>query len=217
MIVSSFLSRTAAALVLTGTLSLAAVSGASAQSTGEFDGSQFQCLTYTNGLGENASGKTQSMLARIWMEGYLAGYLKGQNKLEMSTDPKDGERVSALMLQKCREFPNASILTVSQQAIAKEKVKLPSTTVADFAPGTYTCAQHSEAKKGGAAGANKADIAELWGLAFIQGYKNVAQPDMVIGMENKPALTGAIAKNCDKMQDRTFADLLAMVAQAVKM
>ena len=114
----------------------------------------------------------------------------------MSEDKADEDKVVNLMLQKCREYPASSILAVSQQAIAKEKIKLPAVALADFSPATYTCAQHTEAKKGGAASANKADIAELWSIAFIQGFKNVEQKDMVIPMENKAVLTGAIANNC---------------------
>lgn len=220
---SRTIGRAAAAFLLSGAMSLGMVTAAAAQSkgapagNGEFDGSTFSCLNYTNGLGDNASGKTQSMLARLWMEGYLAGYMKAQNKLEMSADKADEDKLLALMLQKCREYPASSILAVSMQAIAKEKIKLPNTAMAEFSPESYSCAQHTEAKKGSAGSAAKADLADLWAIAFIQGYKNVAQADMVIGMENKPVLTGAIAKNCEKMADTKYMDLVSMVADKVKM
>jgi hypothetical protein len=216
--------RVAAGLLLCGSLSIGVVSGALAQAkpatpqgNGEFDGSTFTCLNYTNGLGENASNKTQSMLARVWIEGYLAGYFKAQNKLELSNEKADGDKVVNLMLQKCREYPSSSILAVSQQAIAKESIKIPGTALADFSPANYTCADHTEAKKGGASGANRADIADLWAIAFIQGYKNVAQSDMVIPMENKSVLTGAIARNCEKNATMKFLDLTALVADKVKL
>ena len=217
MTTSKMIGRVAAALLLTGALSIGAQAADNKGGNGEFDGSSFSCLNYTNGLGDNASRKPQSMLARVWMQGYLGGYLKAQNKLELSEDKADEDKVVSLMLQKCREYPASSILAVSQQAIAKEKIKLPAVALADFSPATYTCAQHTEAKKGGASSANKADIAELWAIAFIQGFKNVEQKDMVIPMENKTVLTGAIANNCAKMADTKYMDLTAMVAEKVKL
>jgi hypothetical protein len=184
---------------------------------GEFDGSSFTCLNYTNGLGENASTKPQSIMARVWIEGYLAGYFKAQNKLEISSEKADSDKLVNLLLQKCREYPSSSILAVSQQAIAKENVKIPGTADGGFAPATYTCAQHTEAKKGTASSESKADIADLWAFAFIQGFKNVAQSDMVIPMENKSVLTGAVTRNCEKNGEMKFMDLTAMVADKVKL
>ena len=210
--------RIAAALLLTGAMSIAAqAADKKPAGNGEFDGASYTCLNYTNGLGENASGKPQSMLARVWMEGYLGGFLKAQNKFAVSDQKADEDKLVNLMLQKCREFPASTILAVSEQAISKEAPKLPATALADFAPATYTCAQHTEAKKGGASDANRADIAELWAIAFIQGYKNVAQADMVIPMENKPVLTGAIATNCAKNPEMKYMDLTALVAEKVKL
>ena len=216
MTTSKHIGRLAAAVLLTGAMSFGALAAdkAAPAGNGEFDGSTFSCLNYTNGLGENATGKAQSALARTWMQGYLAGYFKGQNKLEMSSDKADEDKLTSVMLQKCREYPQSSILAVSMQAIAKEKVKIPNTAMADFSPAAYTCADHTAAKK---SAPTKADVAELWAIAFIQGYKNVAQADMVIGMENKPVLTGAISKNCEKMADTKYMDLVAMVAEKVKM
>ena len=211
--------RIAAALLLTGAFSVGAQAAdkGGKGGNGEFDGSSFSCLNYTNGLGDNASGKPQSMLARVWMEGYLGGYLKAQNKFDLSDQKADEDKLVGLMLQKCREYPASSILAVSQQAIAKESIKLPAVALGDFSPATYTCGQHTEAKNGGAASANKADIAELWAIAFIQGFKNVEQKDMVIPMENKPVLTGAIANNCVKNADMKYMDLTALVAEKVKL
>jgi hypothetical protein len=210
------ITRLAAALLFAA-LSFATVSRAMAADNKEFDGGSFSCLNYTNGLGENASGKAQSMLARTWMEGYLAGYFKAQNKLAFSADKADEEKLFNLMLQKCREYPAVSILSVTQQAVAKEDVKVPAVAVGEFPAETYTCAQYTDAKNGSGAAQNKADIADLWAIAFIQGYKNVAQADMVIPMENKPVLTGAIARACTKNADTKFMDLTAMVADKVKL
>ena len=112
MTISSTVGRFTVAAMMSGALTLATIAGAAAQGgksapagNGEFDGSAFSCLNYTNGLGDNASTKAQSMLARLWMQGYLAGYYKGQGKLEMSAEKGDEDKLASLMLQKCREYP----------------------------------------------------------------------------------------------------------------
>jgi len=87
----------------------------------------------------------------------------------------------------------------------------------DFTPEGYTCGQHVDAKGGSAGDANKADLADLWAFAFIQGYKNLASPDMEIPMDSKPALIGAIDQNCAKNRDFGYMDLAAAVANAVKL
>src|SRR5438128_1128781 len=77
----------AALLVLFGMMHGSVVQAADKNDSGgngEFDGANFTCLNYTNGLGENASNKMQSMLGNLWMQGYLAGYYKAKNMLEIS-------------------------------------------------------------------------------------------------------------------------------------
>lgn len=196
---------------------VALAAGPAAAQQGEFDGASFTCLQYTSGQGENSSGKAQAGLAKLWMMGYLAGYYKAKGNLEIVDDASADERLSSTILSKCREYPQTSILTVSMQAIATDARKLPAMAAADFNPQSYTCGNHVDAKAGSAAESMKADLADLWAFAFIQGFKNVGQPDMVIPMENKPVLTGAVTKNCEKNRDTAFFDLTAMVAQAVKL
>jgi len=188
-----------------------------AQAAGEFDGSTFKCLDYTNGLGDNASSKMQSVLAHLWMQGYLAGYAKGKGTFELSDKKADEERVASLLLQRCRDFPGSSILAVALQAVAQDVNKVPTKTIADFSLSTYTCGQQLDARSSGAGDANKADLAELWAYAFIQGYKYVAAPDMVIAVENKPVLVGAIARGCAKNREMTYLDMTAAVADKVKL
>jgi hypothetical protein len=183
----------------------------------EFDGSKFTCLQYTNGLGENSAGKMQSNLARLWIQGYLAGYAKAQGKLEFSAEQSDETNFLNVMLSRCREFPQNAILTVSMQSLAPDVKKLPQSTGTDFTPVNYSCAQHADAKGGAAADAVKADLAEMWAFAFIQGFKNVGAPNMEIPLENKGALVGAVTKNCANMRDLPFMDLTALVAEKVKL
>ena len=190
---------------------------ANAQGQGEFDGARFTCLEYTNGLGENSSGRIQSQLGHLWILGYMAGFYNASGNLEMSDDAGDRDMISNLALQTCREFPQNSLLSISMQALTADTHKVPSAPTMEFTPAGYTCGNHVDAKGGSAAGANKADLADLWAFAFIQGYKNVSSPDMEIPIENKGALTGAIEKNCANNRDMAFMDLAALVAKAVKL
>lgn len=193
------------------------LAGTAQAQQGEFDGSAFTCLQYTNGQGENSSGKAQAGLAKIWITGYLSGYYKAKGNLEIVDDAEAGTKLQSSILSKCREYPQTSILTVSMQAIGSDARKLPAMAATDFNPQSYTCGNHVDAKGGSAADGMKADLAELWAFAFIQGFKNVVQPNMVIPMENKPMLTGAIASNCAKNRDTTYFDLTALVADKVKL
>src|SRR5436190_18498376 len=92
--------------------------GASVQAADtELTGSKFTCLQYTNGLGANSSTKVQSNLARLWMMGYLTGYYKGQNKLEMSDEKADEQKMDSRLVDACKENQQNSILSVVSQAI----------------------------------------------------------------------------------------------------
>ena len=197
----------------------AADKDAPAAGYGEFDGSTFKCLDYTNGLGENSnsSAKAQSVFAHLWVQGYLAGFEKAQGKLELSDDKDDTQKLSSILLQRCRDYPGSSILAVAQQAIAKDITKIPSKTIVDFSLATYTCGQKIDAKGGAAGDATKADLADLWSFAFIQGFKNATASDMVIAVENKPVLVGAITKNCAKNRDMTLLNMTATIADKVKL
>ena len=190
---------------------------ANAQNQGEFDAASFTCLEYTNGLGVNASGKVRSQLGHLWILGYLSGFFNASGNFEMSDEADAGDRISNLLLQTCREFPQSSLLSVSIASLTADTHKVPSAPTMEFTPAGYTCGAHVDAKVGGAAGANKADLAGLWAFAFIQGYKNVSAPDMEIPIENKNALTSAIDKNCAKNRDMAFMDLTVLVAKVVKL
>jgi hypothetical protein len=205
---------TAAALVLGLGLS---VSAYAADASGEFTASKFNCLQYTNGLGDNSSGKAQSEIARIWMLGFLAGHYKAQMSLEFTDDQAEGEKLMDLALQRCREHPDSSFMVVALQAISIEPHKLPKSVTGEFVPAAYTCGNYVDAKTGPSNAAAKADIAELWGSAFIQGYKSLAQPDLEIPMTVKPQLLGAVQRSCANNRNTPFMDLAALVAEKVKL
>ncbi len=181
-----------------------------------FSGGTFSCLEFTNGLGGNSVGRIQSTIARLWMLGYLTGYYKGKDTLEFSTDPGESAAMDALLVQKCKETPSAPILTVALQGIVVESRKLPELALGEFKPGTYTCGQHLDAKDGPASKANAADLAEMWGFGFIQGFKNVAQPDVEIQPEFRDTLVGALNRACGNSRDKLFLEMAAQVADRVK-
>jgi len=183
----------------------------------EFTGSKFTCLEYTNGLGENASGKLQSVIARVWMHGYLSGFYKASQKLNLADDAAAAEAFDNTLLQTCREYAGNDLLGVSLQVLAKADRPMPAKAGADFTPVGYTCEQHTKAKQGAAADANRADIAELWAFAFIQGFKNLNQPELEVPVDSKAQLVGAINNVCLKNAALPYMDIAALVSEKVKL
>jgi hypothetical protein len=189
--------------------------GANAQGA-DFDGTNFTCLQYTSAMAANSSTKAQGGLANVWVMGYLAGYYKAGSKLEIVDDPKAGDSILSTLASKCKEAPQASLWAVSGFLVETVR-KVPKMASESMDVNAYTCAAHSAAKAGSAAEMMRSDLADLWAFAFIQGFKNATDKEMVINMENKPVLTGAVTRNCAKMADKTFLELTGMVAQAVKL
>lgn len=196
---------------------LALLAAPAAAADVEFTGSKFTCLEYTNGLGENASGKLQSVIARVWIHGYLSGYYKASQKLNLVDDAATSDALDNALLQTCREWAARDILGVSLQLLAPTERAMPAKAGADFSPVGYTCEQHTKAKAGAAADANRADIAELWAFAFIQGYKNLNQPDLEVPVESKGQLVGAINNVCNKNAGLPYMDIAALVSEKVKL
>jgi hypothetical protein len=207
---TKFLSGAAFAASLALGASVAQAQGA------EFDGTNFTCLQYTSSMADNSSTKAQGGLAKMWVMGYLAGYYKAAGTLEVVDDAKAGDNIASALASKCKEAPQGTIWAVAG-FLAGDKRKVSKMASESMDLNAYTCAAHTAAKGGSAADNMKADLADLWAFAFIQGYKNFTDKEMVINMENKPVLTGAVTRNCAKMADKTFLDLTGMVAQAVKL
>jgi hypothetical protein len=182
----------------------------------EFDGTNFTCLQYTSSMADNSSTKAQGGLAKTWVMGYLAGFYKAADKLQVVEEAKAADAIAGALAAKCKEAPQGTIWAVAG-FLAGDTRKIPKMASDSLDLNTYTCAAHTDAKAGSAAEMMKADLADLWAFAFIQGYKNFTDKEMVINMENKPVLTGAVSRNCSKMRDKTFIDLTGMVAQAVKL
>jgi hypothetical protein len=206
--------RTLTCLVA-GMGALLMVANSKAADTG-FAGGTFTCLEYTNGLGDNSAGRLQSMVGKLWIQGYIAGFYTGKKTLEFSDDPAVVQELDALIETKCRANPQAAILNIAISQIVNEPHKVPGKALGGFTPSTYSCGQHLDAKGGAAASANAADLAELWAFAFIQGYKNVANPDVEIKPEFKGTLLNAVNKVCNANREKVYIDYLALVAERVK-
>ena len=199
-----------------GAVALALGLSFSAQAqTGDFDSANMRCLEYINGQGDGSTNKAKADIARIWIMGYMAGNYTGRDKLKWSDDSKAEGKVVSAVLSKCRENPEVTLLTVAEYVASARKRALPSTLSNDFNPQTYMCGDHADGKKGSASELRKADIAEVWAFAFVQGFVNTDDPDLLIPVENKPAITGAVSSNCAKNREYSFYDLTAAVAPMV--
>lgn len=202
-----FLSAAAVALGL-------GLTGAHAQ-TGDFDPANMRCLDFVNGQGDGATNKGRADLARIWIMGYMAGNYTGREKLEWTDDSDAEDKAISAILSKCRENPEVTLLTVSEFVSSDRRRDLPNTLSNDFNPQTYMCGDYADGRQGAAADVMKADLADVWAFAFVQGYVNTDDPDLMIPVENKPAITGAIASNCAKNREFSFLNLTAAVAPMV--
>jgi hypothetical protein len=180
----------------------------------KFDAAQLICGRYTAGAGAADSSGMLATLGRVWIEGYLAGYAKARNQLEFSADASQQQKLARQIRDVCEQFPKASIQTVASQSLNKDIQPLPGAVLDNFAPTSFTCSDYIDVHANDRA---RADIADVWVFAFIEGFKNVAQPQLSIQMENKPLLTGAVAKTCGSYRDMSLVNLTALVADKVKL
>ena len=100
---------------------------------------------------------------------------------------------------------------IAKSDLAKTPRELPA-ALPSFPPAAFTCRMYA------GAGADKTltAFADLWALAFIQGYKNVGQPDVELSYESRPVLLKAIAAACTKNPEIGFATLMSALAAKVK-
>jgi peptidylprolyl isomerase len=179
-----------------------------------FDGSKFTCQKYLKGLGDTADAGKQMTLGHLWIQGFLAGFYKANGGLSFASDSAAQTGFDSVLATRCKAFPDATLRGMALQVLAKETRPLAAMTVIGFAPATTTCARYTAAK------ANDPDtfeFASLWAFAFIQGFKNATQADMVINPENRGALIGAIANGCGGSGGTLFIDVTAGVAEKVKL
>ncbi|MCA0201783.1 MAG: hypothetical protein LCH56_13275, partial [Proteobacteria bacterium] len=160
--------------------------------------------------------RLQGVIARIWIEGNMAGLARAHGAFTLSADQADRDAMTMLIAQTCADRPTASIQSVSVMDRGKSELKIPNEVIRGFDLDRYTCGAHLDAKKAGAGAAVTADLAEMWAFAFIQGYKLAARPDLIIPAQNKPVLVGAILKACDTRPTETLLEMTAQVAEKVK-
>lgn len=171
-----------------------------AETARDFAAVEFRCSALADGSGSAG----QSDMARLWAHGFLAGFYKAQGGLmfaEGSTAADDALR------EACKIAPQKFLLETAMDTLIKEKRALPAQT-RQLAPATYTCKDYQT---------SQADFANLWALAFIQGFKNASQPGMEIPFDAGPRILAPFSKFCAKNPDTKFADLAALVAEKVKL
>jgi hypothetical protein len=190
------------------------LSGAQAQK-GDFNPADMRCLDFVNGQGDSATNKGRADLARIWLMGYITGHNTGKERLEWVDDTDAENKAVSAILSKCRENPEVTLLTVAEFVSSDRRRDIPATLSNEFNPQTYMCGDYADGRGGSAADVLKADLADVWAFAFVQGFVNTRDPDLLIPIENKPAITGAIANNCAKNREFSYFDLTSAVAPMV--
>lgn len=180
-------------------------SPAAASEAKEFSAIEYRCLAADNRPG----AAMQTALAELWTHGYLAGSAKAQNKLNFA---QGGGAESSLAA--CKTYPQAFLLVLANQELSKSAGNLSGTNTA-FAPAGYTCKDYVSARNG--ADKTQADLIDLWGFGFIQGFKNVGQPNMEIPFDVRTQLLTAAANACAKTPELGFVDLIGQVAAKVKL
>jgi len=171
-----------------------------------FTGEEFRCAALATGV------TAQPALAQLWAHGYVAGVYKARNALTFAGTAD--EAFDSALRDVCMQYPQAFLLAAASQELAKVPRPMSPATAA-FSPVSYACKDYVAARNG----ANKAeaDFADLWGFAFIQGYKSVNQPGLEMPFEVRPQLLGAVAGACAKTPEVGFLDLTALVAEKVKL
>ncbi len=171
-----------------------------------FSASEFRCA----GLAAGAGVTTQSALAQLWTHGYLSGRWQASNTLTTSPAPAGDDPALAAT---CAAYPLASLITVASQELAKAPRDLPA-TAPTLQLDTYTCKAFADSRK--ASNKDPSELVGLWTFAYIQGYKNVSQPEMEIPYDARPRLLDAMAAACAKFPDRKFVELVSAVAAKVR-
>ena len=176
-----------------------------------FDGASFTCGEYVAAQDVKVPERSRAELANIWMHGYLAGLYTAAEVFQLSDAAMDADALTGALLASCRELPNSSLMAIGLSKLASARFKIPRRVTDGLSLDAYACADHLEAN------AERAEIAELWSFAFIQGFKNARQPDMLIPVENRAPLGAAVRKNCEKNRETKYLELVRMVAEAVKL
>ena len=180
-----------------------AVAANAAIAAKDFSAGEFRCLAF-----DRPGAQDQAAVAPLWAHGYLSGAYRAQGTLAFAAAD---DTLTPAARAACAASPQALLLTITKSHLAKTPRELPG-AMPSFALAAFTCRMYA------GAGADKTltDFANLWALAFIQGYKNVVQPDAEISYDARPVLLKAIAGACAKNPEIGFANLMSAVAAKVK-
>jgi len=167
----------------------------------EFSGAEMKCAGLIHGAGVTP----HAALAPIWMHAYLAGRFAATGRLTIGSADTS---VDGALEKSCTTYPLAPLQAVAVQDLGKDPIPLPPAT-ALFSTADYTCGNFAAARK------NKDDLVALWAFGFIQGYKNVGQPELEIAFDSRPRLLDAIAAACTKFPTRNFLELMSAIGAKV--
>jgi peptidylprolyl isomerase len=167
----------------------------------EFSGAEVKCAGLINGAGVTAV----SALAPIWTHAYLAGRFAATGRLTIGAADTN---IDTALEKSCTTYPLALLQAVAAQDLGKDPIPLPPAN-ALFSTADYTCGNFAAARKA------KDDFVALWAIGFIQGYKNVGQPELEIAFDSRPRLLDAIAAACTKFPDRNFLELMSAIGAKV--
>ncbi len=169
----------------------------------DFSAGEFRCLAF-----DRPGAQDQTAVAPLWAHGYLAGAYHAQGKLAFAAGD---DTLTPAVRAACTAAPQSLLLMIAKNDLAKTPRELPG-ALPSFPLTAFTCRMYA------GAGADKTlnAFADLWALAFIQGYKNVGQPDVEISYVSRPVLLKTIAAACTKNPDIGFANLMSAVAAKVK-
>ena len=171
----------------------------------EFGPNDFKCIAYDY----TGGGTAQPALAQIWAHGYLSGFYRAQKKHAFaSTSTFDDDLAAA-----CKNFSAGYLLPVAAQQMANTVREMPASSLA-FPAATFTCKDYTAARTG--ADKAQADFIDLWAFAFVQGYKNVAQPGMEIPFEARQPIVAPLNNVCTKNPDTLIIELAALLGEKVK-
>jgi len=170
-----------------------------------FSGVEFRCHALATGT------TVQPALARMWAHGYVAGYYKALDKLKL--DDSAGSSFDLALIDACKTYDKALLITVSSQALVKTLRDMPPAT-AGFSPGSFTCKTYTSAQSGKSP---EGAFADMWAMAFIQGYKNAGQPGMEIPFDARPQILGALASACARNPDVGFLEITGALANKMKL
>ncbi|NKB43498.1 MAG: hypothetical protein GKS03_04385 [Alphaproteobacteria bacterium] len=198
---------------------LIAPNPADAISDRRIEDARYACTTFIDGEDKSKRKKDidRARLARFWLVGFLTGAYEADAVLEFSEDEGDAESVVISRVKEyCEENRDNSIHAAAVWTGASPK-PLPASTAVGFDPRQYSCGAYSEGRDGRGDARSRAEAAEFWAFAFVQGTVSVRHhPRLVISVANKRKIVRALKQSCARNPTRTLLDQTAEIATRVR-